>query len=91
MPLKVKIKEVRNNDREYAGNIVHSRFPRKNTLTISKLTREMTLVYKLRGPFAPELICRGLAVAPNTYKGIIETNNAEKVKVGTFTLVLTGK
>ena len=91
VPLNVKIKEVRNNDREYAGNIVHGRFPRKNTLTINKLTREMTLVYKLRGPFAPELICRGLPVAPNTYTGIIETNNAEKVKVGTFTLVLTGK
>ncbi|MDZ7796886.1 MAG: hypothetical protein U5N56_07525 [Candidatus Marinimicrobia bacterium] len=89
--LNVKIGKVRESKTEYTGKMVHRKIPEKNTLTINKITREMNFVYKLKGLFAPELICRGLPVAPNTYKGIIETNNAEKVKVGTFTLILNEK
>ena len=87
-PMNVTIKMQKETGMEYIGNVVHKRFPKKNTLTINKQTQAMTLVYKLKGAFAPELICKGLPIALNTYSGIIVTNDKNAVKVGTFSLVL---
>jgi hypothetical protein len=71
--------------------VVHKQFPKGNTLTINKTTRELTFIYKLKGLFAPELICKGLPVAPNTYSGTIVTNDGNNVSVGVFTMILQGK
>lgn len=91
LPLDVTIKKIRENSAEYVDRIVHSHMPKKNTLTINKTTGKMMLIYKLSGPFAPKLICSGRTAAPNTYKGLILTNDANKVEVGTFSLILKEK
>jgi hypothetical protein len=75
----------------YYATVVHKQFPKGNTLTINKTTRELTFIYKLKGLFAPELICKGLPVAPNTYSGTIVTNDGNNVSVGVFSMILQGK
>ncbi|MEA2076870.1 MAG: hypothetical protein U9O95_02515, partial [Candidatus Marinimicrobia bacterium] len=91
LPMDVGIKKIKDTSTQFVGNIVNKKFPKKNTLTINKATREMTLIYKLAGPFAPELICRGIPITPNSYSGIITTNDKNTVNVGTFSLVLLAK
>lgn len=86
--LNVKIEKVRENKTEYVGKMVHRKIPEKNTLTINKVTREMSFIYKLKGLFAPEMICRGVPVAPGSYAGDILTNDKNNVKTGVFTLTL---
>ncbi len=91
LPMNVDIKKIKETSARFIGSIVHKKFPRKNTLTINKITREMTLVYKLSGPFAPELICKGVPIAPNAYSGLILTNDKNAVNIGAFSLVLLAK
>lgn len=91
LPMNVGIKKIKETSAQFIGSIVHKKFPKKNTLTINKITREMTLVYKLSGPFAPELICKGVPIAPNAYSGLILTNDKNAVNIGAFSFVLLGK
>ena len=90
LPLNVKIKKTKETSDKYIGTLVHGKIPKGNVLTINKITGEMSLVYKLKGPFAPQLLCKGLPVGPNTYSGAIVTNDVNAVNVGIFTLVLLG-
>gem|GEM_PF-3403147 len=87
LPLDVKVKKTKETAGKYIGTLVHARIPKGNVLTINKTTGEMSLVYKLKGPFAPQLLCKGLPVGPNSYAGSIVTNDANAVNVGTFALV----
>ena len=91
LPLDVKVKKTKETSNKYIGTLIHGRIPKGNVLTINKTTGEMSLVYKLKGPFAPQLICKGLPIAPNTYSGSIVTNDVNAVNVGTFTLLLFNK
>ncbi len=91
LPLDVVIKKQKETASVFVGTVIHKRIPKGNVLTINKATREMTLVYKLKGPFAPELLCKGLPIAPNSYSGIIVTNDANAVNVGNFSFVLLAK
>ena len=91
LPLEVKVKKTKETSSKYIGTLIHNRIPKGNLLTINKTTGEMSLVYKLKGPFAPQLLCKGLPVGPNTYTGTIITNDANAVSVGTFTLLLFNK
>lgn len=91
VPLEVTIRQTHDSNTDYIATIENKTFPKGNVLTINKLTQEMTWVYKLKGPFAPELICKGIAVAPNIYSGIIVTHDANAVEVGTFSLILFAK
>jgi hypothetical protein len=90
-PLNIKIKKTKETAAMYYATVVHKQFPKGNTLTINKTTRELTFIYKLKGLFAPELICKGLPVAPNTYSGTIVTNDGNNVSVGVFSMILQGK
>ena len=90
LPLDVKVKKTKETSSKYIGTLVHGRIPKGNVLTINKTSGEMSLVYKLKGPFAPQLLCKGLPIGPNTYSGTIVTNDVNAVNVGTFTLVLLG-
>lgn len=89
-PLNIKIKKTKETSNMYYATVIHNQFPKGNTLTIDKTTRELTFIYKLKGLFAPELICRGLPIGPNSYSGMIVTNDGNAVKVGAFSLVLLG-
>ena len=88
VPVQLKIKKTSETPTLYRGTVKHKQFPKGNTVTINKVTRELTFIYKLKGPFAPELICKGLPVAPNAYTGIIVTNDGNAVPVGPFSMVL---
>jgi len=91
VPLEIKIKKTKETAAMYYGTVKHKKFPKGNKVTINKVTRELTFIYKLKGPFAPELICKGLPVAPNAYAGTIVTNDGNAVPVGPFSMVLLAK
>ncbi len=91
VPVEIKIKKTKETATMYYGTVKHKKFPKGNKVTINKVTRELTFIYKLKGPFAPELICKGLPVAPNAYAGTIVTNDGNAVPVGPFSMVLLGK
>ena len=91
LPVEITIKKTKETATTYIATVKHMRFPKGNKLTINKTTREFTFVYKLKGPFAPELLCKGLPVAPNSYAGTIVTNDKNAVSIGAFSMVLLGK
>ncbi len=90
MPLNVKVKKIKETSSIFTATFIHKKLPKGNVLTINKVTREMSFVYKLKGAFAPQLLCKGLPVTANTYSGTIVTNDVNTMVVGTFTLVLLG-
>ena len=90
VPVEIKIKKTKETASMYHGTVKHNKFPKGNTITVNKATHELTFIYKLKGPFAPWLICKGLPIAPNTYSGTIVTNDANAISIGAFSMVLLG-
>ncbi len=91
LPLQVTIRRLNETSALYTATLDHKKLPKDNRLTIDKTSGHMRFVYKLKGPFAPELVCEGFPVAPNTYSGPILTHDGNAVNVGVFTLILAGK
>lgn len=83
--MNVKLVKLSDSATEYKAIIKHKRFPKLNELVYDKVNNVVTISYKLKGRWAPWLICTSLTCKEGVYSGLIKTKDKHNREIGAFT------
>ena len=88
---KVSLIKTKEDSTHYYGRIEERSIPKGNTVVIEKSSNVLKLTYKLRGPFAPKVLCESAPTIRGHYAGLMKSldrKNVPQVQIGNFMLSL---